>query len=224
MHGDLRGRFVEIFRTAVDAGGVRAVATTRTRRAACFAACTTTGIRPTCGTSPAGRAQVGLADLRRRGGTPPTETLVLDAAEPTTVFIPRGVAHGYLALTEIDLIYWVTGEYDPADEHGVAWNDPTLAIPWQLDGEPVVSERDAQNPGLEWELVPVVLVTGAGGQVGLALRAHLPEAAFLARAELDVTDAAAVAEAVGRGRRRHPHRGHDRRRRVRARSGDGPRR
>ena len=40
-------------------------------------------------------------------------------------------------------------------------------------------------------------MTGAGGQVGLALRAHLPEAAFLARAELDVTDRAAVAEAVG---------------------------
>jgi len=43
---------------------------------------------------------------------------------------------------------------------------------------------------------PHVLVTGAGGQVGLALRAHLPEATFLARAELDVTDRAAVAEAV----------------------------
>lgn len=41
-----------------------------------------------------------------------------------------------------------------------------------------------------------VLVTGAGGQVGLALRAHLPEAKFLTRAELDVTDAAAVAEAL----------------------------
>ena len=97
---------------------------------------------------------MGLADLRRRGGTPPTESFVLDAAEPTTVFIPPGVAHGYLALTELDVIYWVTGEYDPSDEHGVAWNDPTLAIPWQIDAEPVVSERDAQNPGLDWELVP----------------------------------------------------------------------
>ena len=56
--------------------------------------------------------------------------------------------------SELDVIYWVTGEYDPSDEHGVAWNDPTLAIPWQIDAEPVVSERDAQNPGLDWELVP----------------------------------------------------------------------
>ena len=70
------------------------------------------------------------------------------------MFIPPGVAHGYLALTDLDVIYWVTGEYDPGDEHGVAWNDPTLAIPWQIDAEPVVSERDAKNPGLDWELVP----------------------------------------------------------------------
>jgi dTDP-4-dehydrorhamnose reductase len=43
---------------------------------------------------------------------------------------------------------------------------------------------------------PVVLVTGAGGQVGRALRTEIPEARFLAHAELDVTDAAAVREAV----------------------------
>jgi len=40
------------------------------------------------------------------------------------------------------------------DEHGVAWNDPTLAIPWRIDAEPVLSERDANNPNLDWELIP----------------------------------------------------------------------
>jgi len=68
--------------------------------------------------------------------------------------VPAGVAHGYLALTEIDLIYWVTREYDPGDENGVAWDDPTLAIDWRLDGPPVVSERDSRNPGLQWDLIP----------------------------------------------------------------------
>jgi len=81
-----------------------------------------------------------------------------DSEEPvqagTVVFVPPGVAHGYLALTDLDVIYWVTSEYDPSDEHGVAWNDPTLAIPWRIDTEPVVSERDAGNPKLDWELVP----------------------------------------------------------------------
>ena len=103
---------------------------------------------------PAGRAQVGLADLRRRGGTPPTESFVLDAAEPTTVFIPprRGARLPRAHRARRHLLGH--GRVRPGDEHGVAWNDPTLAIPWQLDAEPVVSERDAQNPGLDWELVP----------------------------------------------------------------------
>jgi len=64
------------------------------------------------------------------------------------------VAHGYLALTEIDLIYWVTSEYDPSDENGVAWDDPTLAVPWQLERPPVLSDRDAVNPTFQWELIP----------------------------------------------------------------------
>jgi dTDP-4-dehydrorhamnose 3,5-epimerase len=153
VYGDLRGRFCEIFRSAAmpetfvqanhsrsAAGVLRGLHYHRHQADLWYV--------------PAGRAQVGLADLRRRGGTPPTESFVHDAAQPTTVFIPPGVAHGYLALTDLDVIYWVTGEYDPGDEHGVAWNDPTLGIPWQIDTEPVVSERDAKNPGLDWELVP----------------------------------------------------------------------
>jgi dTDP-4-dehydrorhamnose reductase len=43
---------------------------------------------------------------------------------------------------------------------------------------------------------PVVLVTGAGGQVGRALRTEIPEARFQAHADLDVTDAAAVRDVV----------------------------
>jgi dTDP-4-dehydrorhamnose 3,5-epimerase len=101
-----------------------------------------------------GRAQVGLVDLRTPSDPPLAETFVLDADEPTVVYIPPGVAHGYLALTDIDLIYWVTSEYDPSDEHGIAWDDPRLGIAWQLDGAPIVSRRDRTNPPLEWEAVP----------------------------------------------------------------------
>jgi dTDP-4-dehydrorhamnose reductase len=43
---------------------------------------------------------------------------------------------------------------------------------------------------------PLVLVTGAGGQVGRALRRELPSARSLSRAELDVTDRGAVSEAA----------------------------
>jgi dTDP-4-dehydrorhamnose reductase len=43
---------------------------------------------------------------------------------------------------------------------------------------------------------PGIVVTGAGGQVGLALRRHLPGARFLTHAELDVCDEAAAHEAL----------------------------
>lgn len=46
---------------------------------------------------------------------------------------------------------------------------------------------------------PRVLVTGAGGQVGRALRAHLPDAVYLSHAQLDVRDAGAVRAAVRPG-------------------------
>jgi dTDP-4-dehydrorhamnose 3,5-epimerase len=153
VHADPRGRFVEVFRSAAlpaamaqsnhsrsAAGVLRGLHYHRHQADLWYLV--------------AGRAQVAMADLRRRGGAPVTHTFVLDGDVPTAVYVPPGVAHGYLALTEIDLIYWVTREYDPADEHGVAWDDPTLAIDWQLDGPPLISERDADNPPLQWDLIP----------------------------------------------------------------------
>ncbi|MEA2476662.1 MAG: dTDP-4-dehydrorhamnose 3,5-epimerase [Actinomycetota bacterium] len=99
-----------------------------------------------------GRAQVALADLRtsqeRR-----VRTLDLSCDSPQTLFIPKGVAHGFFARTDVDLIYWVTHEYDPQDEHGIAWNDPFLAIPWQTS-DPILSARDSANQSLEWTTIP----------------------------------------------------------------------
>ncbi|MDX6520139.1 MAG: dTDP-4-dehydrorhamnose 3,5-epimerase [Gaiellales bacterium] len=152
-HGDPRGRFVEILRASrmpavfaqanhsrSAAGALRGLHYHRHQADLWYLV--------------TGRCQVALADLRGGCGVPAVETFVLDADSPATVYIPAGVAHGYLALTDIDIIYWVTSEYDPSDENGVAWNDPTLAIDWQLDGEPVVSARDAANPELSWDLIP----------------------------------------------------------------------
>jgi dTDP-4-dehydrorhamnose 3,5-epimerase len=96
----------------------------------------------------AGHIRVGLADLRRRS---PTfgHTVVIDmrAEERQGLYIPVGVAHGFVALTRASLMYIVDAYYDGADEHGVAWNDPTLNIEWGIDG-PVLSDRDRQNPFL----------------------------------------------------------------------------
>lgn len=99
---------------------------------------------------PRGRAQVALADLRSPGPEPVTATLTMSAETPATLYIPPGVAHGFLALTDVELLYWVSNYFDGSDEHGIAWNDSTLAIPWERS-DPVLSDRDSSNPELRWD-------------------------------------------------------------------------
>lgn len=103
-----------------------------------------------------GQARVGLADLRTQTETPAALTVDLSEDDPATLYIPPGVAHGFAALTEIDLVYWVTHYFDSKDEHGVAWNDPTLAVPWQIEN-PILSDRDARAERLDWNSVAAVL-------------------------------------------------------------------
>ena len=100
----------------------------------------------------AGEAQAMLADLRTPAESPAVVSVTMRAGEPRILFIPPGVAHGFLAITDVDLIYWVTHPYDATDELGVAWDDPLLQAPWQIpDGSaPVLSDRDRRNPPLEW--------------------------------------------------------------------------
>ncbi len=95
-----------------------------------------------------GTVQVGLADLRPDSPTfRRTETLEIGEHNTSGIFIPVGVAHGFLALTEAALAYNVDNYYDNSDEHGVAWDDPGLAVDWKWS-EPVLSDRDRRNPAL----------------------------------------------------------------------------
>jgi dTDP-4-dehydrorhamnose 3,5-epimerase len=95
---------------------------------------------------PRGVIRVGLADLRP---TSPTylKSAVIELAEhkPMGLLIPIGVAHGFVALTDATLTYTVDNYHDGTDEHGVAWNDPDLDVPWDIR-EPLLSPRDQQNP------------------------------------------------------------------------------
>jgi len=113
-----------------------------------------------------GRAFVALVDLRPMldgtGSAPRIETRELRADE--WVVIPTGIAHGFLALDPLQLIYLVTNEYDGSDELGFAWDDPRVGVPWPniagtADGRPVLSDRDRSNPTLD-ELVARLRTTG----------------------------------------------------------------
>jgi len=102
-----------------------------------------------------GRAFVALVDIRSildgRSSAPAVETRVL--AEDDWVVIPTGVAHGFLALEPLELLYLVTNTYDGTDELGFAWDDPAVGVTWPAvpgtaDGRPVLSDRDRSNPPL----------------------------------------------------------------------------
>ena len=74
----------------------------------------------------------------------------LSAANQRQLWIPPGLAHGYLVLSDAaDLLYKATAYYAPEHERCIAWDDPTLAIEWPLgDDQPVLSERDRQGSPL----------------------------------------------------------------------------
>ena len=88
-------------------------------------------------------------DLRR--GSPSfgqSVGVVLSADNFKQCYIPRGFAHGFCVLTgTAEVEYKCSDLYDPADEFGIAWNDPTLAIQWPVT-DPLLSDRDKRNPPL----------------------------------------------------------------------------
>lgn len=95
-----------------------------------------------------GEAFVALVDLRAGS---PTEraasTMRLSGEKPRGLFIPPGVAHGFLAETDLVLGYLVDRYFDGTDEWGIAWNDPGLGVDWPAV-DPILSDRDRGSPGL----------------------------------------------------------------------------
>ncbi len=66
------------------------------------------------------------------------------------LWVPPGFAHGFVVLSEsVDFLYKTTDYYAPEHERCIAWNDPTLAIDWPLDGEPRLSGKDRQGVAFE---------------------------------------------------------------------------
>ena len=101
-----------------------------------------------------GRAFVALVDVRPvAAGRGAAEVETRELAPDDWVVIPTGVAHGFLALEPLELLYLVTNEYDGDDELGFAWDDPAVGVPWPVvpgtpDGRPILSDRDQSNPTL----------------------------------------------------------------------------
>ena len=96
-------------------------------------------------------------DIRRRSPTFGKVACVeLSDANQRMFWLPPGLAHGFLVVSELaDFLYKTTDYYAPEHERCILWNDAELAIPWPLTGVPNLSAKDVKGvPFAVAELFP----------------------------------------------------------------------
>ncbi len=75
----------------------------------------------------------------------------LSAENKKMFWVPPGFAHGFVVLSEsADFLYKTTDYYAPEHERTLAWDEASLDIDWQLNGEtPTLSEKDKIGKSLD---------------------------------------------------------------------------
>ena len=97
---------------------------------------------------PKGRIYDVAVDIRPNSPTYGEYVKVeLSEENKNMLFIPEGFAHGFVVLSdEAELLYKTSGEYAPQADRGILWNDKDININWEIDFEPVLSEKDKNQP------------------------------------------------------------------------------
>jgi dTDP-4-dehydrorhamnose 3,5-epimerase len=75
--------------------------------------------------------------------------VTLSAENRRQVWIPPGLAHGFLVTSDVaEFLYKTTDYWYPEHERVIRWDDPAIGISWPLEGPPALSARDAAARGL----------------------------------------------------------------------------
>lgn len=70
----------------------------------------------------------------------------LSAENKKQMWVPPGVAHGFLVLSDsAEFLYKTTDYYAPEHERCIRWDDPELNIQWPITGQPIVSKKDEKG-------------------------------------------------------------------------------
>lgn len=141
----------------------------------------------------------------------------LTADNNKQLFVPRGFAHGFVALEDDTIFqYLIDNDYAPKMEAGIKWNDPSIGIDWdkilKTNGitEPLLSAKDQIHPGIKDNKIifkreqEKYLIIGYNGQLGFDIKRELiangiKEENILATDinNMDITDPMQVQEVIG---------------------------
>lgn len=71
----------------------------------------------------------------------------LSCSNQNQIWIPEGIAHGFMALTnKVELLYKTTDFWYPEFERCILWNDPKLNINWPIkNANPIINKRDSMG-------------------------------------------------------------------------------
>jgi len=87
-------------------------------------------------------------DLRRQSPTFGRYTaVVLSADNNRQLWVPPGFGHGFVVISDsADFLYKTTDYWYPEHERSVRFDDPSIGIPWPLEGAPTLAAKDAAAP------------------------------------------------------------------------------
>jgi len=130
------------------------------------------------------------------------KVVTVEMGPETSVFVPRGVANGYQTLTDNTVYSYLVNEHWSADAKDsysfVNLADETADIKWPIPlADAIISDADKAHPRLaSAKLVAPkrTLIVGAGGQLGQALSAILPDADRVDFPDFDVTNPGSLAK------------------------------
>lgn len=75
---------------------------------------------------------------------------ILSAENRKQIWVPEGFAHGFAVMSDhAEVLHKTTDYWSPENERCIIWNDPTLEIKWPIDGQPIISSKDAQGATLQ---------------------------------------------------------------------------
>jgi dTDP-4-dehydrorhamnose reductase/dTDP-4-dehydrorhamnose 3,5-epimerase len=141
-----------------------------------------------------GRVFGAWVDLREGNSFGAVFTAELDPTK--AIFVPRGVGNSFQALEANTVYTYLVNDHWSAETQAqytfLNLADETIDIQWPIPlDQAELSDKDKQHPKLA-DVIPMkpkkILITGANGQLGRALRNVFPDAEFTTRDELDIGD------------------------------------